>query len=393
MVTTSRGWSNGWLNLCVMALVVAASATGCKASVGAPAHSASSPPASSPSTSPAGATAKTATQPTPSPTVATRPATFADIVAKVRPAVVNIYTRKEEVVARRHYDPFFGAGVVPQRRIAESLGSGFIIDHGGHVLTNYHVVKDATAIGVRLLDDRFFEAKIVGADPKSDVALLQIQKGKNLPVIPLGDAHKLRVGDWVVAIGNPLGLTSTVTAGITSAIGRQNIPINEDMRYQDFIQTDASINPGNSGGPLINTRGEVVGINTAISAKAQGIGFAIPINMATEILPQLEKTGHVERSWLGIYVDQVPRKVHQELGLPQKSGAALVTRVVPGGPAEAAHLKRGDILLSIDGKPIEDAGHLAWMASTLGIGKTVDIVYWRDDARRTAKLTLGALPE
>jgi S1-C subfamily serine protease len=319
------------------------------------------------------------------------------VVAKVRPAVVNIYTRKQ-IVTRRQLDPFAHRGMVPKRRVAESLGSGFIIDEQGHVLTNYHVVKNATEIGVRLLDDRFFEAKLVGADPKTDVALLRIELPQTstdiaLPVIPLGDSQGLRVGDWVVAIGNPLGLTSTVTAGIASAIGRKGIPISKEMHYQDFIQTDASINPGNSGGPLINTDGEVVGINTAISAEGQGIGFAVPINMARDIVPQLKKSGHVERSWLGIYVDEVPTAVRRELALPEEVGGALVTRVVTGGPAEAANLRSGDIVLSIDGEPVDDAGQLAWLASNLGIGRTVDVEFQRGDKRAKTKLTMGALPD
>ena len=332
--------------------------------------------------------------PSRAPAAATRPVSFADVVSKVRPAVVNIYTRKV-VAARGRRTPFMRRGMVPRRRVAESLGSGFIIDPQGHVLTNYHVVKNATEIGVRLLDERFFEAKLVGADPKTDVALLKIIDGqkKNLPVIELGDAHNLRVGDWVVAIGNPLGLTSTVTAGITSAIGRRGIPINEEMRYQDFIQTDASINPGNSGGPLINTAGEVVGINTAISAEGQGIGFAIPINMAKDILPQLEKNGHVERSWLGVYIDEVPRAVRKELGLSQDDGGALITHVVPGGPAQKAELHAGDIILEIDGKKVDDAGHLTWFASNLGVGRTVTVEFQRGDERATTKLTLGVLPD
>jgi S1-C subfamily serine protease len=336
-------------------------------------------------------------QPNPAQLPSTQPTSFADVVAKVRPAVVNIYTRKEVVTPARR-TPFAHRGMVPRRRVAESLGSGFIIDEQGHLLTNYHVVKNATDIGVRLLDERFFAATLIGADPKTDVAVLRIElpdttQPTDLPVISMGDSQNLRVGDWVVAIGNPLGLTSTVTAGIASAIGRKGIPISEEMHYQDFIQTDASINPGNSGGPLINADGEVVGINTAISAEGQGIGFAIPINMARDIVPQLKKSGHVERSWLGIYVDKVPRALRRELALPDDIGGALVTRVVPGGPAEAASLRSGDIVLSIDDEPIDDAGQLAWLASNLGIGRTVDVAFQRGDKRTKTKLTMGALPD
>ncbi|MFW6053230.1 MAG: S1C family serine protease [Persicimonas sp.] len=330
---------------------------------------------------------------------AARPLSFADVVAGVRPAVVNLYTRKR-VARKGPFRPFSRRGspngMVPRERLAESLGSGFIIDDEGHVLTNHHVVNNATEIGVRLFDDRFFKAKIVGSDPKTDVAVLRIEHAEDLPVIDLGDSHELRVGDWVVAVGNPLGLTSTVTAGITSAIGRRGIPVSEEMRYQDFIQTDASINPGNSGGPLVNTDGEVVGINTAISAQGQGIGFAIPINMALEILPQLKKTGHVERSWLGVYVEEIPQAVRREFDLPSvagEDGGALVTRVVPGGPAADAQLEPGDIILSIDGQAIDDADHLAWQAANLGVGRTVAVEYWRENRERTTELTMGALPD
>jgi S1-C subfamily serine protease len=371
----------------VLAVLLVLGAFGCEAPGG------EEPPASQATEAPATETpAEKNAGPTSETQPVARPASFADLVAKVRPAVVNIYTR-QEIITPGRYNPFSGVRVIPQRRVAESLGSGFIIDAGGHVLTNYHVVQNATQIGVRLLDERLFKAEVVGADPKTDVALLQIIGAEDLPVIELGDSSKLRVGDWVVAIGNPLGLASTVTAGIASAIGRHDIPIGGAMRYQDFIQTDASINPGNSGGPLINTKGEVVGINTAMSAEGQGIGFATPINMAIEILPQLKKKGHVERSWLGIYVEEVPMQVRRELDLPDDLAGALITQVVAGGPAEAARLKRGDILLRIDGQPIQDAGHLAWMASNLGIGKTVEIEFWRYDSRQRTQLTLGALPD
>lgn len=320
-----------------------------------------------------------------------RPGSFADIVAEVRPAVVNIYTR-QEIASPGRYHPLSSPKIVPKKRVAESLGSGFIIDPTGQVLTNYHVVENAAQIGVRLFDNRLFKAEVIGSDPETDVALLQVVGAEQLPTIKLGDAKNLRVGDWVVAIGNPLGLTSTVTAGIASAIGRHNLPLNGAMSYQDFIQTDASINPGNSGGPLVNTRGEVVGINTAISSEGQGIGFATPINMAVEILEQLKKNGHVERSWLGIYADEVPARVHKELDLPDDITGALVTQVVADGPAEAAGLKRGDILLRINNQPINNTKHLAWIASNLGIGKTVELEFWHYDAVKHTQITLGALP-
>ena len=237
-----------------------------------------------------------------------------------------------------------------------------------------------------------FKARVVGDDPKTDVALLQIEAGAELlPVVPLGDSGGLRVGDWVVAIGNPLGLTSSVTAGIASAVSRRNVPLGGELRYQDFIQTDTSINPGNSGGPLFNTAGEVVGINTAINAEGQGIGFAIPINMVKQILPQLEQTGRVQRSWLGIYVEDIPTKAREQLGIAR--GGAVVMQVVPGGPADVAKLERGDVVLSIAEQPVEDASQLSWFAANLGVGRTVPVKVIRGGAELLLELRLGALPD
>jgi S1-C subfamily serine protease len=196
----------------------------------------------------------------------------------------------------------------------------------------------------------------------------------------------------VVAIGNPLGLTSTVTAGVVSAVGRRNVPLGGQMRYQDFIQTDASINPGNSGGPLVDLNGEVVGINTAVSAEGQGIGFAIPAKMVRAIMPKLEEHGRVERSWLGIYVDEIPDRLRDELGLPDEGGA-LVTGVVPGGPGELAKLQKGDVILSIGGKRVEDAGHLSWLAANIGVGKEVTAKIRRGDRSLETTIKMGALPE
>jgi serine protease Do len=314
------------------------------------------------------------------------PATFADVVEIARPGVVNIYTRTRVKVRR---PMFLAPGMVPEERLSESLGSGFVIDPSGLVLTNHHVIGGATEIEVRLFDERRFKARVVGDDPKTDLALLQLEESDNLPVLQMADSDALRVGDWVVAIGNPLGLTSTVTAGIVSATGRKQIPL-ADLRYQDFIQTDASINPGNSGGPLINMVGQVVGINTAVNAGAQGIGFAIPINMVRELLPRL-KEGRVERSWLGIYVDEVPERVGKELGLG--SGGALVTKVVRGGPADTAQLKPGDIILSIEDTPILNAGELAWKASNLGVGSNARVKVQRGSEQAEISVRMGAQPD
>lgn len=317
------------------------------------------------------------------------PPTFADVVAKSRPAVVNIFTKTRVRTNRYFITP--NQQLIPEERVSESLGSGFIIDQDGHVLTNYHVIKGATDIEVRLFDDRRFQARLIADDPKSDIALLQIVEGDELPAIPLGDSGRLRVGDWVVAIGNPLGLTSTVTAGIVSATGRRSLPLG-GMRYQDFIQTDASINPGNSGGALLDLHGQVVGINTAVTEAGQGIGFAIPIDMVKEILDRLKEGGRIQRSWLGIYVDPIPGALRRELALPAEGGA-LVKRIVKGGPADKANLAPGDVILTLDDQPIEDPDQLAWLAGNIGVGKTVRLELARGAERIEVPLVLGAQPD
>ena len=312
---------------------------------------------------------------------------FADLVERARPAVINIYTKTRQRV--RSGSPFFPN--VPRERVSESLGSGFIIAESGLALTNYHVIQGASDIEVRLLDERRFRARVIGQDPQTDTALVQIEhEGEALPYLELADSDALRVGEWVIAIGNPLGLTSTVTAGITSATGRRHVPLGGELLYQDFIQTDASINPGNSGGPLLNVDGEVVGINTAISAEAQGIGFAIPVNMVKELLPQL-KLGKVERSWLGVDIDEVPEALHRELDLER--GGALIKRVVRGGPAEIARLEAGDVITAFDGEAVRDADHLAWLAGHKGVGVRVVIDLKRGNQPMKTRLELGALPD
>ena len=347
---------------------------------------ASTSPQSTPEATPTSAPSSHTPPPAATPAIAQYPS-FADIVEDARPAVINIFTRSKKV--SKSNNPLFPH--VPHERVRESLGSGFIIDASGLALTNHHVVANATDIEVRLLDERRFKATIIGQDPRTDTALIKIEASEELPTLKLADSDKLRVGEWVIAIGNPLGLTSTVTAGITSATGRTHVPLGGDLLYQDFIQTDASINPGNSGGPLIDIHGEVVGINTAISAEAQGIGFAIPINMVKELLPQL-KQGKVKRSWLGLFIDDIPRQLSVQLSLPSNQGA-LVRKVVKGGPAERAKLQAGDILLKIDKELIKDANHLSWLAGHKEVGKTIDIELQRGNQRMMTRLRLGALPE
>lgn len=315
---------------------------------------------------------------------------FADTVEAVRPAVVNIYTR-----SRRSSESagVAGPGAIPRERIEESLGSGFLFDAAGLVLTNDHVIAEAEEISVRLLDERGFRAKVLGRDPQTDLAVLRLEEVESpLPFLTLGDSDSLRVGNWVLAIGNPLGLTSTVTAGIASATGRHILPPgNGTLRFQDFIQTDASINPGNSGGPLVNHRGEVIGIATALSSAGQGLGFAIPINMVKVLLDDLIHLGRVRRSWLGIYVGDVPGALRRELNLDQ--GGVLITRVVEGGPAEEAGLVPGDILLRLDQLNVDTPARLSWIASNLGVEKRVEVELLRGSEELVLPLIMGALPE
>jgi len=326
---------------------------------------------------------------------------FVTLAKKLRPVVVNISTTQ---VAERSEGPagpfqegdprgdfwrrFFGGPIPrgPQRQ--KSLGSGFIIDRDGSILTNNHVVENAEKIVVRLADEREFEAKVIGKDSKTDIAVIKIDARGNFPVPPLGDSDQLEVGEWVMAIGNPFGLDNTVTAGIVSAKGRH---IGAGP-YDNFIQTDASINPGNSGGPLFNLAGEVVGINTAIIASGQGIGFAIPINMAKELLPQLKEKGKVTRGWLGVAVQKVTEDLAKSFNLKEEKGA-LVADVVAGGPAEKAGIKRGDVIIEFDGKEIKEMSELPRMVANMPIGKEVEVRMLRNGREKTLKVTIGELKE
>jgi serine protease Do len=332
-----------------------------------------------------------------------------ELAKKVKPGVVNISTTK--VVKGggrvfRHFSPFFRErdpfrdffgeefwerffGDIPQRDyVQRSLGSGFIIDQEGHIITNNHVIEGASEIKVRLSDEKEFPAEIVGRDPKTDIALIKIKGAKDLPVVELGDSDKLEIGEWVMAIGNPFGLAHTVTVGIVSAKGR----VIGSGPYDDFIQTDASINPGNSGGPLFNIRGEVVGINTAIVASGQGIGFAIPINMAKEIIPQLKKKGKVTRGGIGVYVQKLTPELAQSFGL-EKSKGALVAEVLPGSAAEQAGIRRGDVIVKFNGKDIDEMNELPKIVAATPVGKEVEVVVIREGKPVTLKIKVGELKE
>ena len=327
------------------------------------------------------------------------PPSFVELVKQARQPVVNIHTlaiirqRPVAVFPFGEDSPFYQL-VQPQEQRAQSLGTGFIISSDGDIVTNNHVVapeelggRVADEITVSLDDKRQFKARVIARDPATDVALLHID-ATGLPAARLGDSDVLDVGEWVVAIGEPYGLSSTVTAGIVSAKGRRGEEMGTGLNrgYWDFIQTDAAINPGNSGGPLLNMRGEVVGINTAINAKAQGLAFAVPINMAKRVLADLRKFGRVQRGWLGLRpID--PRSVGYDLS------GALVAQVVPGGPAHRAGLQRGDLVVKFDGVSVDDAERLRWLSANAGVGKKVTLRVRRGDSEADVNLTTTAQPE
>ncbi len=337
------------------------------------------------------------------------PNIFVELAKKVKPGVVNISTTKVIKGGSRvfrHFSPFFRErdpfrdffgedfwerffGELPQRDyVQRSLGSGFIIDQEGHIITNNHVIEGASEIRVRLSNEKEFPAEVVGRDPKTDIALIKIKGGKDLPVVRLGDSDKLEIGEWVMAIGNPFGLAHTVTVGIVSAKGR----VIGSGPYDDFIQTDASINPGNSGGPLFNIRGEVVGINTAIVASGQGIGFAIPINMAKEIIPQLKEKGRVTRGGIGVYVQKLTPELAKSFGLEKDKGA-LVAEVLPGSAAEQAGIRRGDVIVKFNGKEIDEMNELPKIVAATPVGKEVEVEVIREGKPLTLKVKVGELKE
>ena len=293
---------------------------------------------------------------------------------------------------RRFFGDQFGLPEGPRGGARTALGSGFIIDQKGLVLTNNHVVENAEKITVKFSDEREFSANVVGRDPRTDIAVIQISEGKgNFPVAPLGDSGNLQVGEWVVAMGSPFGLDNTLTAGVVSAKGRQ---IGAGP-YDNFIQTDASINPGNSGGPLVNLHGEVVGINTAIFSRTGGnlgIGFAIPIDLAKEILPELIKTGKVTRGWLGVSIQSVTPEIAESLGI-EKSRGALVANVIEGSPAAEAGIRTGDVIVEYDGKKIEESSQLPTLVARTDVGKTAELKLLRDKKEMSATVKIGELKE
>jgi len=333
------------------------------------------------------------------------PDSFSDLAESASPAVVNIRTVKtikgggrvfrhfkkgpfgDDDPMKDFFDRFFDED---QKRDFKqrSLGSGFIIDKDGYIVTNNHVIDNADKIVVILKDEKEFEAQIVGRDKNTDLALIKIELNHNLPVLRFGDSDALKVGQWVVAIGNPFGLEQTVTAGIVSAKGR----VIGSGPYDDFIQTDASINPGNSGGPLLNMKGEVIGINTAIVAGGQGIGFAIPVNLAKNIIAQIKSTGEVTRGWLGVGIQDISEEVAEYYGIKEKKGV-LVTEVFPGDPADLAGIKPKDIIISVNGKTVDSARLLTGMIADTHVGDTIQIKINRNGKTRTIDVKIAKREE
>ena len=330
---------------------------------------------------------------------------FAEVAKAVLPSVVNVSSSKvvkvpgigpESPFLDPFFRQFFGNDFmrqfnVPREQREHSLGSGVIVSPDGYILTNYHVVEKATEIKVSRSGQREFKAKIIGTDPKTDIAVLKVDE-KNLPAITFGDSSKVRVGEFALAIGNPFGVGQTVTMGIVSATGRGGLGIEA---YEDFIQTDASINPGNSGGALVNVRGELIGINTAILSRSggnNGIGFAIPVNMARQVMEQILKHGKVVRGWLGVVIQPVTPEIAKAFGLSGEPRGALVSDVTPDSPAAKAGLQKGDIIIDLNGQPVADSRELSLKVANLQPGSTAKLTLWRNGAQREIAVTLGEMP-
>ncbi len=332
---------------------------------------------------------------------------FRSVAKQVSPAVVFIQVEKE--VEQQASNPFEGTpfgdeffrrffGQPPQqqapqnapKRRASGQGSGFLISGDGYIMTNNHVVGGADKVTVQLLDGREFDAEIIGTDPPTDVALIKIEADEKLPYLPLGDSDRLEVGDWVLAFGNPFGLSHTLTAGIVSAKGRSGIGLTD---YENFIQTDAAINPGNSGGPLVNLDGEVVGMNTAIFSRSggyMGIGFAIPINMAKNIRTQLVEHGTVKRGRLGVYIQDLTKELAESFGIDQREGI-LVAQVMDDSPAEEAGLKQGDIILELDGDKVDKVASFRNRVSLTAPGTKIKLLVLRDGKKKTFTARVGEM--
>lgn len=338
---------------------------------------------------------------------------FSALAAKGMPAVVSVSVEQRVRMSshrgRSYQDPFeyfhrfFGPGApggqaAPhgRERVNRGIGTGFVISQEGLILTNNHVVENADKINVTFLSEdgieKTVEARVLGTAPRYDVALLETVEKVSAPISYLGDSDDIRIGDWVMAIGNPFGLSHSVSVGIISAKDRRDIAPSGRHGFYNFLQTDASINPGNSGGPLMNMRGEVIGINTAINAAGSGIGFAIPINMVKEMLPDLKAKGRYARSWIGIHIQQLTDDLAQSYGLKEATGA-LVAEVVPDGPADKAGLMEGDVVIQFNGKVVRNSRDLPLFAGLIGVGKTVPLTVIRGLKRKKLSITLGEFPK
>ena len=316
-------------------------------------------------------------------TIPGRPASYADAVDISAPAVANVYTRR--LVANNTSND------AERFQLNTSLGSAVVIDSEGYLVTNFHVVRDAAEIRLQLADGRIANPEVVGVDSETDLALLKVNLGP-LPAIALGRSDQLRIGDVVLAIGNPYGLSKTVTQGIVSATGRGLLGL---LTFENFIQTDAAINEGNSGGALINSRGELVGINTAVLAQdagTEGIGFAIPVDLVRGVVEEIKKNGRVIRGWVGLIPDQLSRAESSELGLDPNVGI-LLSSIVPDGPAASAGLQRGDVILGIGGEPIRSRQQALLLVARLNPGEQVEIEGWRSGQRFRATLVVAERPE
>jgi len=324
------------------------------------------------------------------------PVSYADAVDAAAPAVVNVYTTK--IVTERanplYSDPifryFFGDQLAPRQRLETSLGSGVIVSDQGYILTNNHVIEGAADIQVALRDGRSIEARLVGTDRDTDIAVLKVDM-QGLPAITFGSSDALRVGDVVLAIGNPFGVGQAVTSGIVSATGRDMLGINT---FENFIQTDAAINPGNSGGALVNARGELIGINSAIfsrSGGSQGIGFAIPIQLARSVMQQIIEHGHVIRGWLGVAIQDLTEELARSFDLPSRQGV-IITNIVVDGPADQAGLTRGDTIVRINGQPVTNVRHALTLISQTPPGSTIPVVILRQGKKLEKTVTVMVRP-
>jgi len=327
---------------------------------------------------------------------------FVDVTARVQKGVVSISPTEAFTHAMAegrdpdgglpdlpHGLPPHGGLMPPDEDDSPGNGSGIVLDDEGHVVTNAHVVGTANEMDVRFANGHKYLAKVVGKDPDTDIAVLELQRDADdkapLPVLPLGDSDAVKPGQWTIAVGNPFGLDRTVTVGIVSAVGREGVNLTQ---YENFIQTDAPINPGNSGGPLFNTRGEVIGINTAIMSYAQGIGFAIPSNMVRDISAQLIESGHVERGWLGVGIQEINEDLAQTFSVPEDSGV-LVNDVFPGHPADKNGIRPGDIIVALNGRPVTSPNTLARLVAALTPDSVARLTYLREGKRKSVDITLG----